>query len=134
MLKNFDEILEQIKSEKIKTIAVAMADDSDVLKALEKARSMGLSKAVLTGNTENILNRMSDLGIDKNDYEIVDTTNELESVQAAVAEVKKGKASVLMKGLCSTSTFLKGVLDKIRSGVVGRWGGRMSYCCKVKGL
>jgi len=121
MIKNFDTILEQIKSEKLKTIAVAMAEDADVLKALEKARSNGLAKAVLTGKEENISSIMTDLGIDKNDFEIINTANELESVQAAVAEVREGRANVLMKGLCSTSTFLKGILDKnngLRSGKV----------------
>jgi phosphate butyryltransferase len=121
MIKNFDEILDQIKSEKLKTIAVAMAGDADVLKALEKARMMGLTKAVLTGNAENIFSIMSDLGIDKNEYETIDTANELESVQAAVTQVKEGRANVLMKGLCSTSTFLKEILDKhngLRSGKV----------------
>ena len=121
MIKNFDEILDQIKSEQLKTIAVAQAEDADVLKALEKARSMGLAKAVLTGNADNISSIMTELGIDKNEFGIVDTSNELESVKAAVAEVKEGRASVLMKGLCSTSTFLKGILDKtngLRSGKV----------------
>jgi len=121
MIKNFGTILEQIKSEKLKTIAVAMAEDTDVLKALEKARSNGLAKAVLTGNKDKISSFMNELGIDENDYEIINTTNELESVNAAVAQVKEGRAHVLMKGLCSTSTFLKGILDKnngLRSGKV----------------
>lgn len=121
MVKKFDEILEQIKSEKIKTIAVAHAEDADVLKALDKARSMGLTKAILTGNESNITSIMEGLGIDKNEYEIVKTGNELESVEVAVKQVKQNKAQVLMKGLCSTSTFLKGILDKsngLRSGKV----------------
>ena len=121
MIKNFDSILEQIKSEKMKTVAVAMAEDNDVITALEKARSNGLAKAVLTGNEDIISSIMSEKGIDKKDYKIINTANELESVQVAVSQVKEGRANVLMKGLCSTSTFLKGILDKnngLRSGKV----------------
>ena len=121
MIKNFDEILDQIKSEKTKTVAVAMAEDPDVLKALEKARSNGLTNAILIGNKENIVSIMADLQISKEEYEIIDSQNENQSVELAVAKVKSGAAQVLMKGLCSTSTFLKGILDKnngLRSGKV----------------
>ena len=121
MIKNFDEILDQIKSEKTKTVAVAMAEDPDVLKALEKARSNGLTNAILIGNKENIVSIMADLQISKEEYEIIDSQNENQSVELAVAKVNSGAAQVLMKGLCSTSTFLKGILDKnngLRSGKV----------------
>ena len=121
MFRNFDEILELVKNDTQKTIAVAMAEDADVLKALEKARSMGLAKAFLTGNAEKIYELMSTHGIDKNNYEVINSISEIESIESAVAQVKSGKAQVLMKGLCSTSVFLKGVLDKnngLRSGKV----------------
>ena len=121
MFRNFDEILELVKNDTQKTIAVAMAEDADVLKALEKARSMGLAKAYLTGNAEKIYELMSTHGIDKNNYEVINSISEIESIESAVAQVKSGKAQVLMKGLCSTSVFLKGVLDKnngLRSGKV----------------
>ncbi len=121
MFRNFDEILELVKNDTQKTIAVAMAEDADVLKALEKARSMGLAKSFLTGNAEKIYELMSTHGIDKNNYEVINSISEIESIESAVAQVKSGKAQVLMKGLCSTSVFLKGVLDKnngLRSGKV----------------
>ena len=121
MIKNFDEILEKVKSESQKTIAVAMAEDADVLLALERARANGLTKAILTGNSENIIKIMIELKIDPQDYEIIVTNDERSSVEKAVEQVKKGNAQVLMKGLCSTATFLKGILDKsngLRSGKV----------------
>ncbi|MCK5032948.1 MAG: bifunctional enoyl-CoA hydratase/phosphate acetyltransferase [Calditrichia bacterium] len=121
MFRNFDEILELVKNDTQKTIAVAMAEDADVLKALEKARSMGLAKSFLTGNAEKIYELMSTHGIDKNNYEVINSISEIESIESAVVQVKSGKAQVLMKGLCSTSVFLKGVLDKnngLRSGKV----------------
>lgn len=121
MLKNFSEILELVKNEKRKTVAVAMAEDADVLKALEKARAMGLTKAIVTGNPENIIKIMSELNINKNNYKILAANDEKSSVETAIAQVRSGNAQVLMKGLCSTSFFLKGVLDKskgLRSGKV----------------
>jgi phosphate butyryltransferase len=121
MIKNFDELLKQLKAESIKTVAVAMAEDADVLKALEKARSMGLTKATLTGNFKTIVRIMSELGISETNYEIINAENEVQSVDRAVEKVKNGESHVLMKGLCSTSIFLKAILDKnngLRSGKV----------------
>jgi phosphate butyryltransferase len=121
MIKNFDEILKQVKNETQKTIAVAYAEDKDVLKALEKARSLGFTKAILTGNSGNITAMLKSLNINESDYKIIDAANEMQSIELAVAEVKSGRANVLMKGLCSTSLFLKGILDKnngLRSGKV----------------
>ena len=121
MLKSFKEIEEQVKNEQQRTIAVAMAEDSDILIALERARSKGLAKAILTGEKKKITSILKKSDIDEKEYEIIDTKSEYESVGSAVSLVRKGRAQVLMKGLCSTSVFLKGLLDKetgLRSGKV----------------
>jgi len=43
MLKNFNEILKRLDTQEKKKIVVAMAQDSDILLSLEKARSKGLA-------------------------------------------------------------------------------------------
>jgi phosphate butyryltransferase len=121
MLKSFLEIEQQVKDEKQRTIAVAMAEDSDILVALERARSQGLAKAILTGEKAKILSILSENQIDGKEYDIIDSAGEKESVAEAVSLVRHKKAQVLMKGLCSTSVFLKGLLDKengLRSGKI----------------
>jgi phosphate butyryltransferase len=121
MLKSFLEIEQQVKNEKRRTIAVAMAEDSDILIALEKARSKGLAHAILTGEKIKILSILRENEVDEKDYEIIDSAGEKDSVAEAVSLVHHGKAHVLMKGLCSTSVFLKGILDKesgLRSGKI----------------
>ena len=121
MLKSFSEIEEQVRSEKQRTIAVAMAEDSEILTALEKARSKGMAKAILTGEKEKIKSILKKTGADEKNYDIVDSKGEQNSVSEAVSLVRNGAAQVLMKGLCSTSVFLKGLLDKesgLRSGKI----------------
>lgn len=121
MLKNFTVLEDQVKSEDPKTIAVAMAEDEDILVALEKARSNGLARATLTGQKAKIESILKKIGADTDHYDIVDVNNENLAVAEAVSLVSGGHAQVLMKGLCSTSVFLKGVLDKekgLRSGKV----------------
>ena len=121
MVTSFAQLKEQVKGESQKAIAVAMAEDKDVLSALEKARSEGLTQAVLFGKAKNILKILHEIGADKNDYEIVAAGDENSAVKQAVNFVKENRAQVLMKGMCSTGTFLKAVLDKtdgLRSGKV----------------
>jgi phosphate butyryltransferase len=121
MLKSFSEIEEQVRGEKQRTISVAMAEDSDILIALERARSNGMAKAILTGDKNKITSILKKTGINEKNYELVESKGEQNSVSEAVSLVQKGKAQVLMKGMCSTSVFLKGILNNetgLRSGKV----------------
>ncbi len=121
MIKNFLELESQITRDMPKTIAVALAEDKDVLIALQKARSTGLARAILTGNPNKISELLLELSIRKSDFEIVPAMNETEAVEKAIHLIHDNKAQVLMKGLCSTANFLKGILDKemgLRTGKV----------------
>jgi phosphate butyryltransferase len=121
MLKSFKEVERQVKSEQKSTIAVAMAEDADILTALDRARSKGLTKAILIGDNLKIVSILNKAGINDKAYDIIDSKSEQDSVTKAVSFVRSGKAQVLMKGLCSTSVFLKGILDKesgLRTGKV----------------
>jgi len=121
MLINFKEIVDKIRGEKKRTVAVAMAEDKDVLIAIEKARSQGLTDAILTGNADKIRQNLNTLNINEHDYNIINADDEKAAVNHAIVCVKDNQAQVLMKGLCSTTIFLKGLLDKdkgLRSGKV----------------
>jgi phosphate butyryltransferase len=121
MIKSFQYIEQQIRSEKPRTIAVAKAEDLDVLKAVEKARSEGLTKAILTGERDKIISLLHTAGAKEKDFEIIHTDGEKQAVAEAISQVREGKAQVLMKGLSATSVFLKGILDKetgLRSGKI----------------
>jgi len=112
MLKNFKSLEKEVKRETKKTIAVAVAEDREVLTALEKVRMMGLSESILTGSRKKILQILEKAGMDAKAYEIIDTKGDSQAVDAAVSLVRNGQAQVLMKGLCPTAVFLRGVLDK----------------------
>jgi len=121
MLKNFDQLLSQVKDQSPRMIAVAQAEDADVLKALDKARALGITQAILTGHPDKISKLFRDLKINPGPYQVVAASQENEAVQKAIELVQSNQAQVLMKGLCSTSSFLKGILDKstgLRSGKV----------------
>ena len=95
MIKSFSELLDQVKSEKPRKIAVAMAEDKDVIKAVEKARSLGLTKPLLTGNPDKISLVLKELNIDKNNYEIESAADEHQSVSLAVENLTVEKNQIL---------------------------------------
>ena len=112
MLKNFKELLSRHADRERRKIAVAMAQDADVLHALDAARAAGIAGAVMVGDKEK-LNRLSEHeNIDLSHYDIIDIADEADCVREAIDVVKSGGAQVLMKGLCSTAVFLKNILNK----------------------
>lgn len=112
MLKNFKQMLTHVSKMERRKIAVAMAQDSEVLLALNAAYSAGLGDAILVGDRNEIVQRAEEENIDIKNFEIVDVKEEKKCVREAIELVHSGEAQVIMKGLCSTANFLKGILNK----------------------
>ena len=112
MVSNFRQLVEEVKSSKNRMISVAVAQDLDVLEALEKAQKSDLADAILVGDQKKIENLAKDNKIKLSDFDIMDITDENEAVKRSVNLIREGKADILMKGLCSTAALMKNVLDK----------------------
>jgi len=112
MLKDFKELLRLHAGKERKKIAVAMAQDVDVLHALDAARAAGIAGAVLVGDKEKLKALADHENIDLKNYDIIDKADEADCVKEAIGVIKAGEAQVLMKGLCSTAIFLKNILNK----------------------
>lgn len=112
MIKNFDEVIEAAKLRGPKTLAVACAQDEDVLLAVENARKAGIAEAILVGNKAEIEAIANRQGIDLKNYEVEDIQDLAEASLRAVALVSSGKAHLVMKGLVDTAIILKAVLNK----------------------
>jgi phosphate butyryltransferase len=100
------------KAEVPRTLAVACPHDDDVLLSLDRASSAGLVRPLLIGRRATIEALIQSLGLTTFRPEIVDCADEAMAVELAVKKVRAGEAQMLMKGLVSTGTFLKGVLNK----------------------
>jgi phosphate butyryltransferase len=119
MITTFKELVNSVKSKPKKTVAVAMAESGEVLKAIANARSEGIADAVLVGNKKKIIEISKENDIDISFFDIINTNSENQSVVRAIQLVREHLADTLMKGVCSTSTLLKAVLDKehgVRAG------------------
>lgn len=121
MIKNFEDVLRVARERGPKTIAVACAQDHDVMNAVENARKNGIADAILVGDQEKIEAIAAMESIDLAPYEIIDIKDMAEASLKAVELVSSGKAHMVMKGLVDTAIILKAVLNKevgLRTGNV----------------
>jgi phosphate butyryltransferase len=112
MLRNFSEVLEKVKSNERKIIAVAAAQDEPVLEAIRDAINIGMVDAILVGDKDKIVEIAGKINLAVNDLEIIHEPDNNKAALKAVELVSTGKAHMVMKGLLETSTILKAVLNK----------------------
>jgi len=104
---------------KTKKLVLAAAEDENALEAAYKAHQKGIIKLICTGDTEKIKQIANRCNIDLSGIEIIDAMESNLAVEKAVKCINDGQAEILMEGHISTSTLLKGVLNKewgLRSG------------------
>ena len=119
MLKNFDEVQNQVRSiQEPFTISVAAANDSELLHAVKLAADMGFVRPVLTGDTKAISALCHEISLKPLD--ILPAQNDEEAVAVAVRSVREGGAQVLMKGLVNTSVYMRSILNKEHGLRTGR--------------
>lgn len=124
MIKSFEEVLKKVKSQQMKKVAVAVAQDEPVLQAIRDAKMQGIANAILVGNKEKIEEVAAKINMDLTGFDIIDEKDNKKAALKAVELVSTGKADMVMKGLVDTATFLRSVLNK-EIGL--RTGGLMSH-------
>ena len=112
MIKELSEFIQLAKEKAIIRIAVAAAEDEDVLIAVKSAVEEGIVIPVLIGDKYKILRIARNVNLELGNIEVIDSNNNVDSCRIAVEMVKAGNADILMKGLTKTSDLLKAVLDK----------------------
>ncbi len=112
MITSLDALREVSADAKRSKLAVAVAQDAEVLLAVDGAYQLGIADAILVGCEAEIRQIAESLAIDVNKYTIVDEADKVQACRKAVKLVRDGEADVVMKGLVDTSIILKAVLDK----------------------
>lgn len=111
-VSSFKDILRYVQQNKPKKIAIAAAQDADVLEAVIKAKNLGIAEAILVGDWKKLKEILHLLKIKKDIFQVIDIKDTKEAAQKAVSLVRNMEADILMKGLIPTSELLKAVLDK----------------------
>jgi phosphate butyryltransferase len=101
-----------LKLKKKHRIAVAWAQDSNTIGAINEAVKTGFIEAKLIGKSSEIIKICKAGGIDDRLFDIIDSDNETDASEEAVRLARCGDVDVVMKGLVGTDRFLKAVMDK----------------------
>ncbi len=112
MAKNFESLFKLAQEKGPKKMAVAVAQDEDVLGAIKLAYEKGIVEPILVGDSELIQKLAAGISFDISNVQIIDEKDGVEATRKATALVSSGEAQVLMKGLIDTSVIMKAVLDK----------------------
>ncbi len=108
----FDDVLEAIKPHPKKRVAVACAQDENVLDAVARAERDNVADCVLVGDREKILAAAEIAGADISTAEIIDEPDTTLAARKAVQLVSSGDCHIAMKGKLHTDDFLRAILDK----------------------
>jgi phosphate butyryltransferase len=109
-IKHVEELKEKIKGQK--KISIAFGEDAHTLKAVSLGVKEGLFTAVNFARKSVVESIAKDENIDISLIDILNVSDELEGIEKAVREVHERRANVLMKGICNSANYLKGVLNK----------------------
>ena len=112
-IRELSELVQRAKERVRGTVAVAAAEDEDVLISLYRAMREGFVTPLLIGDSDRITAAAHRAGVSIDGMELLDNRDGAAvSAQLAVAKVREGSADMLMKGHVRTADLLKAVLDK----------------------
>ena len=133
MIKTLDQMVEAVKGRKIRKVAIAVAQDDDVLKAVHAAKEENIIIPVLVGDKDEIEKIATANGLDFSDTEMIDIKDKAEACNKAASLIKEGRADLLMKGFVDTSVVMRAVLNPENELLRG---GLISHCVvlEVPGL
>ncbi|MBO9129728.1 phosphate butyryltransferase [Bacillus sp. 165] len=110
---NLKMLIDQVSEQPRKTVAVAAAEDHEVIEAVAEAVRMGLANFLLYGNEELIVSMLTAHEMEQHEaVNVISASSGAEAAELAVKAVSSGQADVLMKGNIATASILKAVLNK----------------------
>lgn len=112
MAKNFSELLSRLSECEKKVLSVACAQDKAVLESVKEAHEQGIVNAILVGDEAKIRAIAAEIGMNADDFKIINEPDDAVAPLTAVKLVHDGEADMYMKGLLPTKNFLKSVLNK----------------------
>ena len=124
-MKSFNEIMEKARQSGPKRIAVACAQDADVLKSVDMANVAGIADATLVGDREAIIDICKKLDIDYNKYDIVD---EPDNQLAALLCARINGSPACFAACMDSSNEYKKISPLLRKGEneINQWADRHS--------
>ena len=132
MITGFAQLMQMVQQGKNKRIAVAAADELEILQVIGKAEKMDLADFILIGDKGRMETLMGQQGIQLK-AKIVHEPDHKMAAEKAVLMVRNGEADTLMKGMLHSALFLKAVLNKETGLNVGKYMTQISIIEKDDG-
>ncbi|MBN1142987.1 MAG: bifunctional enoyl-CoA hydratase/phosphate acetyltransferase [Bacteroidales bacterium] len=111
-IQSLNNIVDAALKKDSRKLAVAVAQDEDVLKAVCNAAEKQLITPILVGDKDEILAASAKAGVNISGFEMIQEPDNNLACAKAVKLVKQGQADILMKGLVPTGQLLRAILDK----------------------
>lgn len=120
VINTLDDVVTLAKRDGPKRVAVAQAEDEEVLLALEQARKEKIVDGILVGRQEKIhrLAQNGEVNIAK--FQIHHEDDGFSATLKCCELVNRGEADLVMKGSVGTANFMKAILDQERGLGTGR--------------
>jgi Phosphotransacetylase len=93
-------------------VAIARSAEGFVLRAGLEAYERGIAEPILIGDLDATRRIADQRGLDISPFRVIEVRDDHEAVSEAVRLFREGEAQLIMKGLVSTATLLRAVLDK----------------------
>ncbi|NLE77643.1 MAG: phosphate butyryltransferase, partial [Chloroflexi bacterium] len=119
-ISSFEQLLESAKSLGRKKIAIAAAQEAEVLLAASDAEQRGFADCTLVGNAPAIERIAAEQGVDLSQMAVIHEPEPRLAARKAMELVSTGQAHLAMKGSVETGQFLRAALDKDLGLRVGR--------------
>ena len=116
MINSFNQLIDEAKKvsqQRKKTIRIAIAagNDKAALEAILDAKKMKIADGLLIGNTDLIFKTLDELGISRNEFEIIEADEERDICRRTIQTIHDGAAEIILKGKVKTASLLKAVMD-----------------------
>ena len=111
-MNRLDELITPPRRHKAPTVAVAMANDGEVIRCIGRATRARLVRFILIGPREKILEVARANRVALGDAEFIDERDDVRACACAARLVCEQRAGILMKGLVHTAVFTRALLNK----------------------
>ena len=127
VIRSIREVVDSARDMQTRTIAVAAAQDEDVLIAVSQAKKQGIVIPILVGDEEKICEILKGIGENIAQYELIHADSDTECAAKAVELITKKQANCLMKGIMSTADIMRAVINPERGIRTGRLLSHMMF-------
>jgi phosphate butyryltransferase len=119
-ITTFAQLMERAREVGPKTVAIAAAQDKEVLLAAQDAEAQDLAECILVGDRVDISNIAQEGSIDIGRMMIIHEPEPKQAARKVMELVRLGHAQMAMKGKIETGDFLRVALDREVGLRVGR--------------